>query len=317
MGSDPLVIHTEPLSPRAIEWLSERAELIAAKPGEQAFEERASAIEGLLVRTYTIVDDALLDRMPALRVVGRAGVGIDNIDVAACRAREVEVVYTPDANTEAVAEYVFALVLDAIRPRVCLEHAADEDTWSSMRRSYVGERQLDEMTIGILGLGRIGSRVAQIGAAFGSEVLYSDLLDFPLERRFGAECVSVEELFDRSDILSIHIDGRPENHRHVGANLLNHLRADAILINTSRGVVLDVDATTAFLRGNPRALGILDVHDPEPVPADCPLFSLPNARLAPHLASRTESAMERMSAVVEDLWGVLEGEAPIWPAPKT
>ena len=105
MSQTPLVIYTETLDPGALEWLSERAEVRSCAPGEEAFEEAAPRVEGLLVRTYTQVDSALLERLPALKVVGRAGVGIDNIDVAACRSKGIEVVYAPASSTHAVSEY--------------------------------------------------------------------------------------------------------------------------------------------------------------------------------------------------------------------
>ena len=315
MCSDPLVIHTEDFSAHAHAWLAERTELIKAQPGEDAFEQRSGDAAGLLVRTYTQVNDALLDRMPALKVVGRAGVGLDNIDVPACRARDVEVVYTPDANTQAVVEYVIALICDAMRPRTTLESPEQLDAWSAMRAEYRASRQLDECTIGILGLGRIGKRLARALGGIGCTVLYHDLDEIHPEKRSSASAVSAEELFERSDIVSIHVDGRRENHHYVNGRLLALMPEDAILLNTSRGFVLDRSALLEHLRTRPTSRAYLDVHDPEPPLPEDPLFQLPNAHLYPHLASRTDTGLRRMSEVVKDIWAVLQGEKPRYPAP--
>lgn len=257
--------------------------------------------DALIVRTYTQVDDALLRAAPRLRVVGRAGVGLDNIDIEACRHRSIEVVHTPDANTQAVVEYVIALMCDAIRPRAALDGAVDGSTWRRLRAEVVGRRQLDECTLGILGLGRIGSRMAQVGQAIGMRTIFRDLREIPVAERAGAEPVEIEALFEAADVLTVHVDGRPENRGFIDATLIDRLRPDVIFINTSRGFVVDHVALGAFLRAHPAAMALLDVHEPEPIEADHPLLSLPNAHLFPHLASRTESAMRRMSWVVRDV----------------
>jgi len=304
----PLVVRTEHLDPEAEAWIAERCAFAVATPGDETFDALADRIVGLVVRTYTDVDSALLDRLPALRVVARAGVGVDNIDVAACRARGVEVVHTPDANTQAVVEYVTALLCDAIRPRLLLESAVDADRWKAIRGEVCGERQMNEMTLGILGFGRIGRRIAAVAGAIGFKVIYHDLLDVGESARAGAEPVSMETLLAESDVLTIHVDGRD-------ATTLRRLKPDAVLLNTSRGFVVKQDDLASWLAGRPEAQAILDVHAEEPFLADDPLISLPNAHLAPHLASRTRTAMANMSWVVRDLWRVLEGETPHHPAP--
>jgi len=266
------------------------------------------------VRTYTRVDEGLLRRAPRLKVVGRAGVGYDNIDVSACRRRGVEVVYTPEANTQAVLEYVVALLGDALRPRVRLERAIAAREWHRLREETVAARAMAELTLGILGLGRIGTRVAEVGGAIGFKVIFNDLRDIPSVQRAGADAVTVTELFQQSDVLTIHIDGRASNRAFVNDSLLRLMKPDVTLINTSRGFVVDTPALAAWLRAHPQAQALLDVHEPEPFGPDYPLLGLPNAKLYPHLASRTESAMRNMSWVVRDVVAVLGGERPQWPA---
>lgn len=307
MDRRPTVIQTEHLSPTAAAWLGERARLVAAAPGTPAFEEAAPVAEGLVVRTYTTVDEALLARLPALRAVGRAGVGLDNVDQAACGRRGVRVFSTPDANTQAVVEYVTCLVCDALRPRVFLDAPVSRQRWDELRAEVVAHRQMSDLRLGILGLGRIGRRVAQVGRAIGFDVAFTDLEDVPQERRHGAVPVPVEELFASSDVLTVHVDGRASNRGLVGASLLGRMRRDSVLVNTSRGFVVDHAALADRLRACPGMLALLDVHDPEPIAADNPLLGLPNAHLAPHLASRTDAAMEAMSWVVRDVWDAIRG----------
>jgi phosphoglycerate dehydrogenase-like enzyme len=305
---------TEPLTEECLRWLQERVSVTTAAPGDPAFEAVAGSLEGLVVRTLTRVDRPLLERLPRLRVVARAGVGLDNIDLPACRERGIQVVHTPDANTQAVVEYVLCLLCDALRPRLFLDKPVDTPAWERIRSEVCGERQMDELTLGILGFGRIGSRVAQVARAIGFRVLYNDLRTFAPSLRHGAEPVSAEDLFARSDVITLHIDGRPDNRRFVNASLIRHMRPEALLLNTCRGFVLDHEALADFLRMNPGAQALLDVHEPEPFTADHPLLGMRNAHLAPHLASRTRSAMDRMSWVVRDAVAVLEGRTPEFAA---
>jgi phosphoglycerate dehydrogenase-like enzyme len=309
-----LIIATEMLDPVPSAWLSSRARLEFAGPDTPFFASVAGEAGGILIRTYTRVDADLLDRLPRLRVVGRAGVGLDNIDLPECRRRGIEVVHTPEANTQAVVEYVTALLCDALRPRLVLPGPVSLDRWHELRRDVVAERQMDTLTLGILGLGRIGRRVAEVARAIGFRVRANDVLPMAGESRRCAEPVELETLFAESDVISLHIDGRPENRGFVDRRLLSLLKPDVTLLNTCRGMVLDHDALGAHLRNHPGSQALLDVHDPEPPTPDHPLWDLPNAHLLPHLASRTRQATENMSWVVKDVVAVLEGRQPRWPA---
>ena len=310
----PLVVVTEHLADEAAEWLSERFDVEFCGVHDDRFGELAPEVEALVVRTYTKVDGALLAHLPKLKVVGRAGVGIDNIDVAACKARGVPVVSTPDANTQAVVEYVLCLVCDVLRPRLFLEETVEKEEWDQIRQDVVGLWQMDELVLGILGLGRIGKRIAEVARAIGFTVIYHDIEEIPVERRYGAEPVSLTRLFAESDLLTIHIDGRPSNRGFVSRELIESMRPDANLINTARGNVIDIQALAEWLLQNPAAAAMLDVHEPEPFGDGYPLLDVPNAYLAPHLASRTMTAMDNMSWVVKDVAAVLSRRAPRFPA---
>ncbi len=311
----PLVIQTEALDEVCRQWLRERCEVVSSSPEDgAAFGELLGRAEGLVVRTYTRVDAALLERAPRLKVVGRAGVGVDNIDVAACRARGVGVVYTPDANTRAVVELVTAFMLDALRPRMSLDRALPMAQWKSLRQELIAPNQLAGMTLGILGLGRVGKGVARVGAALDMRVLFHDLAEIPPDQRQGAEAVSVDELFTRSRILTVHIDNRESNRRFVDREKIGMLPAGAMLINTSRGFVVDDLALAQWLARDPSARAAIDVHEPEPFGAEYPLLGLANARLTPHIGAGTAQAHRNMSWVVRDVWRVLSGEQAEFPA---
>lgn len=309
------VVISEALDETSVAWLAERCGVCRAPFTDAALLSRELAeADGLIIRTYTRVDEALLAAAPRLRVVGRAGVGLDNIDIAACRARGVEVVHTPDANGQAVAEFVFALLLDALRPRLYLSDPLDAAAWEARRRGHTAPRQLADVTLGVWGLGRIGTRVARLGVALGASVIFHDLIDMPEERRRGAQPVSREELLRRSDVLTLHTDPRESNRGLLDERALSLCKPDVVIVNTSRGMMVDAAALAAFLRANPSALALLDVHDPEPPDPGYPLWHLSNAHLTPHLAAATRTAHANMSLVVHDVWRVLCGTAPRNPA---
>jgi D-3-phosphoglycerate dehydrogenase len=198
---------------------------------------------------------------------------------------------------------------------VFLDRALPYERWRELRGELRGERQLRELTLGVLGMGRIGRGVARVGAAFGMNVIYNDVLEIPAEARFGATPVDVERLFGQANVLTIHIDPRPSNRRFVNLDLLHRLPQRSILINTSRGLVADPLGIAAWLRDDPSAQAIIDVHEPEPIAEDDPLLSLENAHLSPHIGAATQLAHENMSWVVRDLWRVLSGEPAEHPAP--
>ena len=253
---------------------------------------------------------------PRLKVVGRGGVGLENIDVAACRRRGIEVVYTPDANTLAVGDFVFGYMLQLLRPwNFFRDNVYNPKEFKRIRNTVRG-RQLNELTLGILGMGRVGRRVGRIGATgFGMNVIYNDLLDVAGDLKFPATAVDKPTLYREADVLTIHITMLPGNENLVGVPELAQMKPTAILINTSRGEVLDAHALAAALKANRLAGAALDVYWPEPPAPDFPLLGLPNVLLTPHLAARTHTALENMSWVVRDVMEVLEGRPPKHPAP--
>lgn len=308
------MLQTEELDPAPAAWLSERARLVRSAEGDADFAALLAEAEALVVRTYTQVNDALLDRAPRVRVVGRAGVGLDNIDLEACRRRNVRVVHTPDANSQAVVEYVWALIFDALRPRVFLSEALDKKRWEETRKELRARCQVSECILGIFGMGRIGRRVARVGTALGAQVLYHDLLEIPAAERNGATPVARDVLLRTSDILTIHTDDRPSNRGLLDAASFALLKPDVTFINAARGLLVDAAACAEFFIKHPAATAMLDVHDPEPFGPTYPLLDIKNVHLSPHIAAATDAAQVNMSWVVRDVWRALNSEEPQFAA---
>jgi phosphoglycerate dehydrogenase-like enzyme len=312
----PLVIVTEGSDARPLDWLRQQANVVEMRADDPRFAGLLAEAQGLAVRTYTKVNDALLAGAPKLKVVGRGGVGLENIDVPACRRRGIEVVYTPDANTLAVGDFVFGGLLQLLRPWAPFrEKTYAPEEFKKIRNTLRG-KQLNELTIGILGMGRVGKRVGNIAAnGFGVRVIYNDLID-PGPLAFAARSVDKPTLYRECDVLTLHVDMKPGNEHLVGAPQIASMRAGSILINTSRGEVLDIAAVRDALQSKHLAGVMLDVFDPEPPAADFPLVGMENVLLTPHMAARTYTAIENMSWVVRDIVEVLNGKPPKYPAPK-
>src|SRR5580704_177284 len=219
------VLMTEGSDARPLQWLREQVNVIEIRVDDPKFDENLPHADGLCVRTYTQVNSALLAKAPKLKVVARGGVGLENIDVKACRARGVEVVYAPDANTLAVGDFVFGYLLQLLRPWCFFkDHVYDPKEFKRIRDTVRG-RQLNEMTIGILGMGRVGRRVGHIAAnGFGMTVIYNDLLEVAGQLDFPARSVDKPTLYRESDILTIHVDMKPGNHNLVGREQLALLK---------------------------------------------------------------------------------------------
>ena len=316
MATPPRVLVTEGSDAEPLAWLRQRATVVEVSPTDPTFADELATADGLCVRTYTKVTADLLARAPKLKVVGRGGVGIENIDVAACRARGVEVVYTPDANTLAVGDFVFGYLLQLLRPWNFFRDEVYPPKEFKRVRDTVRGRQLNELTIGVLGMGRVGRRVGHIAAlGFGMRVIYHDVADVAAGLDFPAAAVDPATLYRDCDVLTIHVDLRPGNHNLVGAAQLSQMRSTAVVVNTSRGEVLDAAALADAVRSGRLYGAAVDVFAPEPPGAELPLLGLDRVLLTPHLAARTHTAIANMSWVVRDVVAVLDGQRPAYPAP--
>ncbi len=253
--------------------------------------------DALVARTSTPVTRAVLQSGPRLRVVGVAGVGVDRVDVKAAAELGIAVLSTPAAATDAVADLTLALILHQLRPVGRLAAAYRAGAFHAAREHPHG-RELASCVVGIVGMGRIGSAVGRRSAACGARVIYNDIVPVgPFD--FAATPVEKGEIWERSDIVSLHVPLTEATRRLVDAAALSRFKPGAILVNTSRGAVVDTAALTAALQTKRLGGAALDVVDPEPLPAGHPLFAIDACVLTPHIAARTHEGLRRMFGIVD------------------
>jgi phosphoglycerate dehydrogenase-like enzyme len=307
----PLVVVSEPMSDRSMDWLRQHARVVQTT-AEGAADAIADA-DGLIVRTYTQVDAALLDKARRLKVVGRAGVALENIDVRLCLARGIGVVHTPAANTLAVVDYTTRMIIEMNRRFWPIAGRPTADEFHKARKNMFG-RFVSSLTLGIVGCGRIGSRLGRAAAGLGMTVLYNDIK--PIELDYPARSVDKPTLYANSDIITIHTPLTDATRRMIDSAAIAQFKPGAQFINAARGPCVDYDALAAAVKSGHVSAIAIDCHDPEPPPADYPLYGLPPERaiLTPHVAARVPEAMERMCDVVYDIVAVLEGRQPQYPA---
>jgi glyoxylate reductase len=259
---------------------------------------RVQGVEGILALLTERIDDELLDAAgPQLRVVSNFAVGFDNIDVPALSRRGIPVGNTPGVLTDTTADLAFGLLMAAARripEGYDYVRAGKWTTWGPML--FLG-RDVHGATLGIIGFGRIGREMARRGLGFGMRVLYhSHRQATPeVEAELHAEFVTLDRLLRESDFVSLHTNLSPETRHLIDADALARMKRTAILINTSRGPVVDHEALVDALRQGQILGAALDVTEPEPIPADHPLLSLPNALVVPHIASATHATRDRMA----------------------
>jgi glyoxylate reductase len=302
------VIVTRRLPGSAVERLADHHE-VELWPGENgpSREELLDLIgdaEGLLCLLTDRIDEELLGRAPKLKAIANYAVGCDNVDLAATAARGIPVGVTPDVLTDATADLAIALLL-AVARRLPAASAAlragDHSQWGPS--AWLG-MELAEKTLLIVGPGRIGSAVAKRAAAFGMNVSYAGPGD------------DLHQLLSRADAVSLHVPLLSSTRHLIDDAALRAMRPDAILVNTSRGPVVDQQALRRALEEGVIGGAGLDVTDPEPLPPDDPLFEAPNLLVLPHIGSATHAARGRMAdRAVANLLAALAGDPMPYPAP--
>jgi len=273
---------------------------------------RVAGVDGLLSLLTDRVDDELLDAAgPQLKVVSNFAVGFDNIDVPAVTRRGVPAGNTPGVLTETTADLAFALLMAAAR-RIPegVDYVRDGrwKTWGPMLLMGV---DIHGATLGIVGFGRIGREMARRGRGFGMEIVYHDVHPASAEdeARLGARRVEMDELLRTADFISLHVNLTDETRHLIDAAALQSMKPTAVLVNTSRGPVIDPSALEQALRDGEIFAAGLDVTEPEPLPADHPLVALPNCIVVPHIASATSVTRGKMAAMAAaNLLAGLRGE---------
>jgi len=264
-------------------------------------EELLAAIEGcagVLTLLTDRVDDEFLDRAgPGLMVVSNFAVGFDNVDVPACTARGVAVGNTPGVLTETTADLAFALLMAAARRVAEGDRYVRAGRWKTWGPMLLLGPDVHASSLGIVGFGRIGQAMARRARGFGMKILYHDLTraDPALEDELGAIYLPLEELLPACDFVSLHVNLSDQTRGLVNAERLGWMRPNAILVNTSRGPVVDHTALFEALRDGVIAGAGLDVTDPEPIPVDDPLLTLENCLVVPHIASASRATRSKMA----------------------
>jgi D-3-phosphoglycerate dehydrogenase / 2-oxoglutarate reductase len=251
--------------------------------------------DAFIIRSRTKVDRAVLDRATKLKLVARPGTGLDNVDVEYAKAKGVTVVNSPESLVEAVAEHVLGLMLAVSRKTVQADSSTKAGKWE--KNTLIG-RELKGKVLGIVGLGRIGRRIGEVAKVVGMNIIVYDVIVLPKEvlAELGARVVSLDELFSASDYITLHVPMTPETSRLVGPARLAQMKKGAVLVNTSRGGVVDEEALAAALREERIGGAALDVFETEP-PTGA-ILTAPNVILTPHIGGQTEEAQENAITVI-------------------
>jgi len=284
------VLVCEPIAEEGVKILEENGFKVDLKL-EISKEELARIIEdydALIVRGRTKVTRELMERAVNLKVIGRAGSGLDNIDVKAAEEMGITVINTPEAVADSVAELTIGLMLSLVRMIPYADRSMKEGKW--LKRKLKG-RLLKGKTLGLIGLGNVGLRVARIAKAMGMKILVTKRTPPPREilRELDAEFLTLPELLKRSDIVTLHVPLTDETYKMIGVEELRLMKPGALLINTSRGAILDHEALMDALESGRLGGAALDVYESEP-PCDVRLMKLRNVVCTPHIGAQTEEA---------------------------
>lgn len=294
--------------------LKEKAEIFFARSLEEtSLIEEVKEVDGIIIRANGKVSRKLMESAPKLKVIGRHGVGVENIDLEAATEKGIWVVNTPDANDISVAEHFFGLALILSKMLKKADIALREGRFEA-RYQYIG-RELHGKTLGILGFGRIGRAVGRIGhKGFDMRVLYYDAVRYQeMEEEIKAEKVSLEDLLTRSDYISINLPMLPATQGLLKEREFGLMKPSVYIINLARGPIWDEKVLYTALKEGRIAGAASDVYEVEPAAKEHPLFQLENFVGTPHMAAHTDEALRRMSLVAEDVTRVLEGKAPLHP----
>jgi glyoxylate reductase len=313
-ADDQVVVIARVLLPAGLEPLRERYEIreggldvardriLEVAPGASAFVSDPSVP----------VDGELLDACgDGLRVVANFAVGYDNVDLEACRERDVIVTNTPDVLTEATAELALALTLAAARRTSDAERDLRAGRWRGWDPAAYRGIEIRDATVGVVGMGRIGHRYARLARGLGAEIVYAGPSAKPeAESELGARRLEFEQLLETADVVSLHAPAIPETRGLIGSREVELIGPDGVLVNTSRGPLVDSEAVAEALEGGALGAAGLDVYENEPnVPQR--LLEAPRCVLLPHIGSATIPARDGMArAVADNVIAVLEGRDP-------
>lgn len=297
----------------------EGIDILAAEEGIEVVEDyslKGSDLAGaigpyhaLITRSGTDVTAEVIDKAENLRVIGRAGVGVDNVDIESASRRGIIVMNAPTGNTLAATEHTLAMMLAAVRKLPFAHNSLDGGEWN--RKKFMGI-QLYKRTLGIVGLGRIGSEVAKRAASFGMKIVAYD----PYIKREKAEGMGVElyekieNLLSVADIITFHVPLTDETISMIGTDEIEHMKERVVLINCARGGIIEESVLADALKKKKVYMAAVDVFVEEPLPADSPLHGIPNLIVTPHLGANTEEAQKNVSVIIaQQVINVLKGRS--------
>jgi len=291
------ILVCDPINDEGIQKLRQVGFIVDAKPRITADEltKNVKNYDALIVRGRTKVTREVIDRGTRLKAIGRAGVGLDNVDVEMAESRGLKVLNTPEAPAQAVAELTLGLILSLARSIPQADRAMKNRKW--IKDELMGW-ELSGKTLGTIGLGKIGERVARFAKAFGMRILITKRTppDPSVLREFGAEFVPLYDLLSRSDVVTIHVPYTPQTRHMIDERALSIIKKGAYLINTSRGPIVDEKALLKSLQSGRLSGAALDVYETEP-PTDWSLMQLPNVICTPHIGAQTYEA-QRLASVL-------------------
>lgn len=298
-GGDPRVkrlVLADPVLPEGLAVLEAEPGLRVEDQSEATRDELCAALRGaagLIVRSRTRVDAELLDAADALEVIGRAGVGVDNIDMEAATRRGIAVLNAPGGNTVSTAELAFGLVLAAARRIAEGDRSVRAGLWE---RKHLRGAQMKGKTLGVIGAGRIGSEVIRRARAFGMQIVVFDpYLTQERANDLGLDRAELNQVLERADVVTLHVPLNDGTRGMIGAPQIARMKDGAILVNAARGGLVDEAALVEALGSGKLGAAALDVYAEEPPPADSPLRDAPNLVMTPHLGASTEEAQREVS----------------------
>jgi D-3-phosphoglycerate dehydrogenase len=318
----PLVVVGGAIHPDGLKQLESEARVIVTEEiTEEGMIRVAKEADGILFRIRPDCTRSLMAACPRLKVVGRHGVGLDTVDLEAATDLGIAVVHAPGSNSDSVAEHAWMLILACAKRTLDVDRLTRKADWGAQR--WKGNMELAGKTLGIIGVGNIGRRVARIGNGFGMRVIGYDkyVADDEVRRRGAEPMKDMASVLREADVVTCHTPHTPETHHMIDAKAVALMKPGVIFINTSRGKTQDEHALFEGLtRGNIRAAG-LDVFEEEPVHPDNPLLNLPNVVVSSHVAGVTEETVRGMAMQVgAEMLRVLRGEKPqvlgnpdLWP----
>jgi D-3-phosphoglycerate dehydrogenase / 2-oxoglutarate reductase len=304
------IVLAEPFDAEVVERLAEVGQVdILEDSSPEALLTAVAQADALLVRSKAHVTARIIEAAPNLKVIGRASPNVDHIDIRAAKRRNISIVYTPNVAVRSVAEFTLGLILSLTRRLPQLDAQLREGKFDTLRQP--AGREMRSLTLALLGVDFVAEELGRMcKAAFGMPVIYHDLAGRS-PRDLEARQVELDALLTEADILSVHLQFVPETRAFLNAARIAKLKSTAVVVNTSRGQVVDTVALAQALRRRLLGGAGLDVFEAEPLPANHPLRHAPNCLLTPHVAGCTQDAsVNRFQTAAEDVIRVLQGEPP-------